>query len=402
MPKNQRPVPRKPAKPVEPDDDTLAQALADLALDLAEQEDGEAQPALLKEQAEQFSRLVRNALRKNNDELLYGAIERAKYADVGAYQYLRSHIEEASATVMMRREGGPQMEINAFAVPVFVHSTGGLKVAEQFQDGEAFDALVASFVQAGLESPSAKVVLISHAYDLDEIDRITYSHLNDMVRDAYASMTEKKLSAMPALERSLAGWSESGFGSADQAMELRFLLGFALKRADDQFYQVPLDEAEADAWFEARMVRYQAWTAQAAPLLQRCMALDSAALELNFLYQDLFFGAKEQGVAEYAMLQMMAVINQALAQHGVAPEAVRAVIAPADVDDEIVMRVNVYAAGGSVLVSSEKPLDLAADLETEVDDIVDALATLGIVAVEVAMKFDKQGEPVDARPAHGV
>ncbi|MES3024905.1 MAG: DUF2863 family protein [Pseudomonadota bacterium] len=401
MPKNKRPVPRKPAKAVEPDDDAMAQSLADLALALAEQEDFEAAPERAREQAEQFNRIVRNALRKSNDELLYGAIERARYADVGAYQYLRSHIEEASATALMRREGGPQMEINAFAVPVFVHSTGGLKLAEGFQDPDAFDALVASFAQAGLESAGAKVVLISHAYDLDEIDRITYSHLGEMVRDAYSTMTEKKLTATPALERSLAGWSESGFGGDDQAMELRFLLGFALKRADDPFYQVPAGEAEADAWFEARMVRYQAWTAQAAPLVKRCMAAEPESLELNFLYQDLFFGAKEQGVAEFAMLQMMAAVNQALEQHQSTPAAVRAVIAPADVDDVIVLRVNLYArAGGALLVSSEKPLDLAADLETEVDDIADALATLGIVAVEVAMRFDKDGAPVDARPCH--
>ena len=149
------------------------------------------------------------------------------------------------------------------------------------------------------------------------------------------------------------------------------------------------------------MVRYQAWTAQAAPLVRRCLALDADSLALNFVYQDLFFGAKEQGVAEYAMLQMMAAFNQALAQHQSPPEAVRAVIAPADVDDVIVMRVNLYGrADGALLVSSEKALDLAADLETEVDDIVDALATLGIAAVEVAMKFDKQGAPVDARPCH--
>ncbi|PWF49161.1 DUF2863 family protein [Massilia glaciei] len=402
MPKNKRPEPRKPAKAAEPDDDTLAQALADLALELAEQEDFDAAPELAREQGERFNRIVRNALRKNNDELLYGAVERARYADVGAYQYLRSHIEEASATALMRREGGPPMEINAFAVPVFVHSTGGLKQAEGFQDPDAFDALVASFAQAGLESPDAKVVLISHAYDLDEIDRITYSHLSEMVRDAHATMTEKKLTATPALERSLAGWSESGFGAGDQAMELRFLLGFALKRTDDPFYQVPNDEAEADAWFAARMLRYQAWTGRAAPLVKRCMAGAPASLELNFLYQDLFFGAKEQGVAEYAMLQMMAAVNQALERHQCAPGAVRAVVAPADVDDVIVLRVNLYAnAGGALLVSSEKPFDLAADLETEVDDIADALGTLGIVAVEVAMKFDKQGTPVDPRPCHG-
>ena len=132
MPKNKRPVPRKSAAAPEEDAEVMAQALADLALEIVEREDGDAADLRLKE--DEFARLVRNALRKKNDEVLYGAIERAKFTDVGAWQYLRAHVEEAGATMMIRRDGKPTEEINAFLVPLFVHSTGGLKLDETFQD----------------------------------------------------------------------------------------------------------------------------------------------------------------------------------------------------------------------------------------------------------------------------
>ena len=394
MPKNKRPVPRSTSKPAEDDEELQAQALADLALAIAEREDTD--PEVMRTQETEFSRLLRNALRKKNDDVLYGAIERARDTDVGAYQYLRAQVEEASATLLLRRDGAPTMEINAFVVPLFVHGRGGLREAETFEDGAAFEQLVASIQQAGLESAQAKVVLISHAYDLGEIDAITYSHLHDMVRDAAASMTEKKIVATPALERSIAGWAPSAFAPGDSAMELRFLLGFALKRADDAFYQVPDDEAGADAYFASRMERYRLWTEQAGPLVRRCLAADPASIELSFLYQDLFYGGKEQGMAEFAMLAMMAEINHALEQHALEAGQVRAVVAPADVAGQMVLRVNLVAAqGGALLSSSEKPLDLAADLQAEVDDICDALATIGIGEVAVAMRFDQDGAPVD-------
>ena len=398
MPKNKRPVPRIPRKAAADqveDADLLAQALADLALALSEAEHAEEedQEALGAKEVE-FGRLLRNALRKKNDEVLYGAIERARDADVGAYQYLRSHIEEASATLVLRKEGAPAMEITAFAVPVFVHSAGGLKEAEGFQDGDAFDALVASFQGAGLESPHAKVVMLAHAYDPAEADRITYSNLQDMARDAAGSMTEKKLVARPALEQSMAGWEPTDFAPGDKAVELRYLLGFAMKRADDPFYSVPEQETEADAYFEARMERYRAWTGQAAPLVKRCLASRPDELELHFLYQDLFFGAREQAMAELAMLQMMAQLGAVLDQHASAAEAV---VGPADVDDMMVLRVNL-TAGGVVIATSDKPLDLAADLQVEVDDICDALATLGVEAVSVALRFGPDGVAQDVRP----
>lgn len=388
MPKNKRPVPRKSAISPAEDDDVMAQSLADLALELAEREHAEEEDVeALRLKEDEFNKLLRNALRKKNDEVLYGAIERARYVDVGAYQYVRSHIEEAAATVLLRKEGGPAMEVNAFAVPVFVHSSGGLQDLETFQDGDAFAALVESFKTAGLESPQAKVVMISHAYDADEAGRITYSDLNDMARDAAASMSDKKLVATPALERSMTGWTPTSFGDGDKAVELRFLLGFALKRADDPFYQAPSEEAAADAYFEQRMARYRAWTEQAAPLVRRVLARDPDALDVHFLYQDLFFGAREQGMAELDMLRMMAELGAALQEHGSAS----AVVGPADVDDMMVLRVALMGPDGALLASADKPLDLAADLQAEVDDIADALATLGVQTVSVALRFDADG-----------
>jgi hypothetical protein len=397
MPKNKRPVPRKSAAAPDDDADVMAQALADLALDIAEREDGDAADLRLKE--DEFARLVRNALRKKNDEVLYGAIERAKYTDIGAWQYLRSHVEEAGATMMIRRDGKPTEEMVAFLVPLFVHSTGGLKLEQTFQDTAAFELLRASFQQAGLESLDATVVLISHAYDLQEIDSISYSQLNDMLREVAATMSEKKLVETPALAGSISGWKGGAFEPADDAMELRFLLGFARKRADDPFYAVPEDEEGADAFFAARMERYRQWTLEAAPLLQSCLAAEPAALSLNFLYQDLFYGAKEQGMAEMAMLAMMSEINQALDDHQVDAAEVSAIVGPADVDDEMMLRVSLHRAGGGApLAAPEKPFGLAADLQTEVDDICDALATIGIHAVSVAMRFGKDGQPENVQP----
>lgn len=397
MPKNKRPVPRRDTP--EDKDDALTRLLCALALDLAEREDSDTMSAVLREQAAEFDKLVRKCLVQKKDEVLYEAIERARYEDIDACQYLRRHLEEASSTVLVRREGAPEMEINAFVIPLFVHSTGGLREEQTFQDQDAFEQLVQSFQQAQLESAKAKVVLMSHAYDLAEIDAITYSHLNAMVRDALASMTDKKMPATPALERSITGWAPSAFGAADSAVELRFLLGFALKRADDPFYRVPDEEEAADAYFAARMGRYEQWTQQAAALVARLLAPAGSALTLNFLYQDLFHGAKEQGMAEYFILQMMTELNLALQEHKVDPQQAAVIVAPCDVAGEMLLRVNLYgAAGGPLLASSDKPLALGADLEIEVDDIADALGTIGVRDLSVALKFDHHGAAVEVRP----
>jgi hypothetical protein len=404
MPKNKRPVPRKSANSPELKDEQQTTELCALALDLADGEFNhdivaDSTRADLAQKALDFQRLLRKLLNQGKDEVLYGAIELARDEAIDGYRYLRNAVEEGAASLLLRREGAPELEIDAFAIPVFVHTQGGLDPAADFQDSDAYEALLASFTDAGLESPQAKVVLVSHAYDLDEIERITYGQLHAMLREAAHSLTEKKIAAAPALERSMAaGWSATSFGAADSAVELRFLLGFALKRADDVFYQVPKAEKAADAYFARRAERYQQWTAQHAPLVARCLGRGRGAmpeLTLNFLYQDLFFGAREQAQAEYATLRMLSELNQAL--DGRAPDQASAIIAPADVDDDMVLRVQLLD-GEVELALCERPLDLAADLELELDDLRDALASIGIVNVSAALRFDVQGQAVDVRP----
>jgi hypothetical protein len=404
MPKNKRPVPRKSATSPEVKDEQNTTELCALALDLS---DGEANPDIvaaatradLAQKAIEFQRLLRRLLTQGKDEVLYGAVELARDESVDGYRYLKSAIEEGAANLVLRREGSPEIEIDAFAIPVFVHSQGGLDPAFDFQDSAAYDALLASLTAAGLESPQAKVVLVSHGYDLEEIERITYGQLHAMVREAVQSLTEKKLVAAPALERSLShGWTPTAFAPDDSAMEVRFLLGFALKRADDPFYAVPKSEKAADAYFAKRADAYQQWTTDSGPLVARCLGRGrgaDASLTLNFLYQDLFFGAREQALAEYATLQILATINQAMAGH--VPDQLSAIIAPTDIDDDIVLRVQL-AAGGAVLATADKPLDLTADLEVEVDDLRDALASIGVTDISVALRFDADGQAVDVRP----
>lgn len=409
MPKSKRPPPRKSSEKsstsVEGKENALTLQLCDLAIELVEREDGESMSAVLQQKASEFQKLIRKCLYQKKDVVLYEALERAQYADGDAWRFLKDSIEEASATIVMRRgdvhdsDSADEIEVNAFVIPLFVRSTGGLQREQCFQDDAAFMALSDSFKAAKLESPQAKVVLISHAYHMDEIDSITYCHLNDMVRNAMTSMTEKKIAPTPAIAQSIAGWPDNLFDPEDQVIELRFLLGFALKSTADAFYQVPENEAEADAYFELREERFQDWTLQVAPLLQRCLAKNSSEIEVNFLYQDLFHGGKETGIAEYFMLQMMSELNSDLEEHGMAPEDTVAIIGPADVADALVLRVNLYAEGdGALLASSDKPLGVAHDLLAEIADMHDALATIGVKSMSMAMKFDAEGKPVDVRP----
>ena len=404
MPKNKRPVPRKSATSPEVKDEQNTTELCALALDLS---DGESNPDIvaaatradLAQKAIEFQRLLRRLLTQGKDEVLYGAVELARDESVDGYRYLKNAIEEGAANLVLRREGSADIEIDAFAIPVFVHSQGGLDPAFDFQDSAAYDAVLDSLTAAGLESPKAKVVLVSHAYDLEEIERISYGQLHAMLREAANSLTEKKLTAAPALERSMAhGWTPTAFGPDDSAVEVRFLVGFALKRADDPFYQVPKSEKAADAYFAKRADAYQQWTADFVPMVARCLGRGrgaDGALTLNFLYQDLFFGAREQALAEYATLQILATMNGAMTGH--APEQLSAIIAPADIDDEMLLRVQL-AAGATVLATADKPLDLTADLEVEVDDLRDALTSIGLADISVALRFDADGNAVDVRP----
>jgi hypothetical protein len=399
MPKTKRPAPRKSAKQAaEPDHEALAQTLVDLALDIAETDPENLQAAARKPELEQeLQVLIRRALRRQRDEVLYGAIEAARYTDPECCRTLQAHIEEEAATLHLRDDDGAELEIDAFMIPLFVHSTGGLHAAEVFQDDAAFEELSDSFRHTGLASADSRVVLVRYLYDLDEVDHVGYSDLQQMLKEAAASMRSKKLVAAPAIEASMRGWHDSGHGADDEAMELRFLLGFSLKHADDPFYKVPKAEAAADAYFEGRMARYRMWAGSIQPLLARCLSANPGRLELNFLYQDLFYGAKEQGVAELAMLAILGDVNNRLDELDQEPERIKAVVAPVDLGTHAALRINLYALGGGApLASIDKPLDLAADLESEMEDLCDGLGTVGLDGILVARGFDDGGQPEGA------
>jgi len=390
MPKNKRPVPRKSANSPEAKDEQQTTELFTLALELADESAGaDIVAASTREELAQkhtdFQRLLRRLLAQGKDEVLYGAIELAREENLDGYRYLRTAIEEGAANLLLRRDDAPEMEIDAFAIPVFVRSQGGLDPAFDFQDSQAYEALLASFTDAGLESPKAKVVLVSHAYDAGEIERISYGQLHAMLREAAHSLTEKKITAAPALERSLKhGWSATQFGPDDSAVELRYLLGFALKRADDPFYKVPASEKAADAYFAKRAEAYQKWTGQYAALVARCLGRARGAdqaLNLNFQYQDLFFGARAQAQSEYDMLHLLSELNQALAGHD--PAQLQAVIAPSEDDDQPLLLVEL-SQGGAVLAAAAKPHDPAADLALALEDLADALASLGLTDISVS------------------
>jgi hypothetical protein len=397
MPKNKKPVPRKAAAPAEPDTDALAQALADLALEVAEGEEGD--PELAAAREEELVVALRKALRRKRDEVLYGAIEIARFTDPQACRLLKAHIGEQAATLHIRREGEPEREIDAFLVPLFVRSTGGLVAGETFADDAAYEELAASFVAADLDSKDAKVALVRHAYDLAEIDHVSFSTLQELLREAAASLASRKPVPAPRLEASIRGWTGERVAPDETAMELRFLLGFSMKRVDDPFYQVPRDEVGADVYFADRMRRYRAWTERVAPLVRRCLAADPERLSVDFLYQDLFYGAKEEGVAELAMLGLLSEIKGLLAAKELEADAVRAVVAPLDGGEHIVLRVNLYALdGGPPWGGVSRPVDLAADLGAEVDELCDALATVGIDDISTADGFSEDGHPEGAQP----
>ncbi len=397
MPKNKRPLPRTSNNPREPDTASQAQELADLALAIAERED-EPGFGTDDEREEELLGAVRKLLRKKRDEALYEAIETARFTDPEACRLLRGRIEEEAATLRVRRDEA-EYEIDAFLIPLFVRSPGGLVAEETFQDPEAFEALSASFHAGGLEGGSGKVVLIQHAYDLAEVDHIAFSTLQEMLREAANSLLEKKLQPAPAIEASIRGWTGERFAPDDSAVELRFLLGFSLKRADDPFYAIPNDEAGSDAWYAAREERYRAWTFQVAPLLRRCLASDPERVHVDFLYQDLFYGAKEQGVSELSTLSTLSEVARTLSAKELEADQVHAAVAPIDAGEHIVLRINLYALdGGRPWGSVETAVDLAADLAVEVDNLCDALLALGLEGVSIAGGFSEDGHAEGAEP----
>lgn len=393
MPRNKRPLPRKSNNTPQPSLDSQVRELATLALTIVERDEIDSGSA----REEELLTLIRRALRRHHDEVLEGALEYTKFTDPDACRYLRSLLEEEAASQRIRREGGPELEIDAFLIPLFVRSTGGLAEAEAFADEEAFTRLVESFQALGLESEASNVVLVRHLYDMGEVDAVRYSQLHDILREAAASMTARKPTPVPLLEATMSGWTGQQFGPEDAAMELRFLFGFSLKPGDDPFYAVPEDEDEGEAYYDARLARYRAWTLEAAPLVKRCLAADPERIGVDFLYQDLFFGARGTADEEMAMLLTLAEANQLLGERGISAADTRAVVAVLDGGENALLRTNLYH-DGQLVGSVDKQVDLSADLGEELDDMCDALLSFGFDPVETAADFGPDGEPEGAEP----
>jgi hypothetical protein len=399
MTKQKRPSPAKSLASMAPEDDAVTQKLVELALDLQSLDEYAKVPDELKKKHGELRKLIRKCLHQDKDASLREALDCAREEDESSWEILRTNVEELSETVIFRRDQGPDLEVNTFVIPMFVHSDGGLRGDQCFQDEEAFELLRASLQEGGLESPDASVVLVAHAYHLDEIAHIGYSQLSAMVHEAFDSMTRKKTKEAPAIARSMSGWPENRFAPEDRAVELRFLLGFALKTLDDPFYKVPEKEAAADRYFEARALRFRQWAQKYASLVKRCLVTDGRDIDIDFLYQDLFHSGKATAVGELDMLQMMSDLQLALQERGIAPAASHAVMGTLDIDDDMLLRVNLYAeADGSLLASSDKPVSHARALQVEADDVHDALQTLGVKSVALAKRFEADGKPVDARP----
>ena len=395
MPKNKKPTPRKVTESPEQKDEAMTRQLCALSLYLTDQPK---QNPTTDQNRIDFFKLIKKCLHQKNDDVLYDTLDRLKFDGGAAQNFFKTSVEELAEVVVIQRDGVAPVEINAFVIPLFLHTTGGLKAASAFQDQQAFEQLTESLQQSGLESPDAKVVLVNHAYRLDDIDSITFSHLHEMVRDAHAAINDMRAATATAITRSFGEPVDEPFAADDVAVELRFLLGFAMKSVDDPFYQIPTDEAAMDGYFAARESRFQAWSQQVAPLVQRCFGPAEQAIEVHFLYQDLFFGGKERGIGEYFTLQLMSELNFGLTQHAMTAAQSRAVIGPTQIGDEKVMRVNLYAIhDGALLASAEKPVAPTADWAGEVLDIRDALGMIGIEAISEVAQFDDERADSEAQ-----
>ena len=343
----------------------------------------------------ELERMIRNCLRQRDDETLYEALEQLRFEDERGHALLRQSAEDAADMLLLRR-GERELEINAFLIPLLARTRGGLQAARVLADGDSFDTLRQSLQQAGLESEKARVVLVHHLYHPQEIDAISYSELEAMNRDAFASLTDRKVMSVPAIERSMRGWPETGFGVDDEVLELRFLLGFSLKELDDPFYRIPADEAAADVYFEQRAERFRAWATGQSPLMRQCLtgSNDPDACDLHFLYQDLFHGAKRAGNAEYRMLQMLSELEQGLAAAGAAAADSRAVLAIGDDAGDAVLHVQLRRRD-TVLASSSQLIE--GDLEGQLFDAAESLASLGVTEFKLADGFGADGSVLRER-----
>jgi hypothetical protein len=104
-------------------------------------------------------------------------------------------------------------------------------------------------------------------------------------------------------------------------------------------------------------------------------------------------------VGELSMLATLAEVNGTLDEQDLDPDRIKAVVAPVDGGGHALLRINLYALGGGApLATVDKPVDLEADLEIELEDLCDALGTVGLDGVLVASGFDAAGEPEGAEP----
>jgi len=420
MPISEKTLPKKPRESEEDKDEAatlrlceLAESLAKVDLNFAAGEKiaGDAVAGDAAQLVTEFHKLIKRSMHQKKDEVLYDALARTETISREACLYLKQAIEETAEITIIERAEGKMMEINVFVIPVFLHTVGGLDPQRCFQDQAAFEQLKESLQSGGLESPDATVVLVNHGYHLNEIDSITYSHLHEMLRDAFAAMTDKRFIATPAIDRSLSGWPDSPFGAQDRAIELRFLLGFSLKAVDDAFYTIPAGDSAADAYFSARQERFQRWAASTLPLVRRCFAMQATLSasskdgeevheeevheDIHFLYQDLFHGGKERGIAEYFTLQLISELNRALQLTTCAPADIRATMGPIDSAGEAVLQVQLFDAQGALILQTEKPVPALPDWELEFDDTASALAMIGVQSISIAKKFTDEGRAID-------
>ncbi|RJG06555.1 DUF2863 family protein [Noviherbaspirillum cavernae] len=375
-------------------DEVLANRLVELALGQREHDTYAELPTALQKMNADLRKTIKKCLQQRREQALDEAIERTCEEDIKAWRVLRENVEDLSGTILFRRDEGADVEVNAFVVPLFVHTTGGLRSDQCFQDEEAFEHLRDSFQDGGLESSKASVVLVSHAYHLDEIECIGYCHLNEMVHEAFDAMTRKKTSAADAIARSMRGWPQSSFAPDDNAIELRFLLGFVLKKMDDPFYHVPEKEAAADRYFEARAARFRKWSQQVMPLLQRSLVIDGRNVQIDFLYQDLFHGGVEAALAELEMLRLLSELQHAMEANGVAPEEVKAIVGPMETDEAVMLRVSLHAMANDTPIGAiDTPLNRMENMQNAIAEIADGLANAGIRNIQIAKLFDANGAP---------
>src|ERR1700693_4171993 len=125
MPQNKRPTPRKSTPSPEEKEDALIQQLCDLAITLAEREEDDvdadavtdaAIPAQLPAQIE-LNKIIRKCLHRKQDDILYEALERSKYADIDAWQMLKESIaEDSEVTLIPRAPTSVCMRTNAASI----------------------------------------------------------------------------------------------------------------------------------------------------------------------------------------------------------------------------------------------------------------------------------------------